>query len=347
MIKIGRRGSLNAVIVASRRAGPRRLSRTSPTIRSRAWSRCSPALAARPARRRHAALPAVDADDHLDRRRQPGDQRHSGEGAAPGSTSASTTCTPADDVRAWLQRRIDAAGGRCDLRTECSGEAFLTAPGRLSRGRGRGGARGDRQDAGTQHLGRHLGRPLHQGRLPGGRIRHARRDAAQGRRERPRSTTSSGSPPFTTRSSTATSPIRADAGLCRNCRCAVWRLAAAARRCPGGRLFQQLGRGRLAIVLRRLADRAALRRADRASLSRCGRRGDAVPLRDRRDHRLHHLLGVLSGRRRGAVAADRPPGPVPGLPVHLQLVDGRAEWRDSAACHPRHPRSSAGRSSAI
>jgi succinyl-diaminopimelate desuccinylase len=38
----------------------------------------------------------------------------------------------ADDVRRWLQAHCEAEGGRFELVTECSGEAFLCPPGRLS-----------------------------------------------------------------------------------------------------------------------------------------------------------------------------------------------------------------------
>ena len=75
-------------------------------------------------------------------------------------------------------------------------ESFLTRSDGAGRPAGGGDPRGDRPRAGAFDQRRHVGRPLLQGRLPGGRVRPRRRDHAPGRRARAGSPTSTGSPPI-------------------------------------------------------------------------------------------------------------------------------------------------------
>lgn len=130
MVKIGRRGSLNAVVVAHGVQG----------------HAAYPDLADNPIPRLVALLASLSADplDHGTPHFQPStltltsiDVGNPAANVIPAKASARLNVRfndlhSADGVRAWLQRRIDAVGGRFELRTECSGEAFLTAPGRLS-----------------------------------------------------------------------------------------------------------------------------------------------------------------------------------------------------------------------
>ena len=85
-------------------------------------------------------------------------------------------------VERWLRQRLDGAGGHYDLTISVSGESFLTPPGPLSDLVSQAVASVTGVAAGARHHRRHLGCPLHQRPLPGGRARSAQRHRPQGRR---------------------------------------------------------------------------------------------------------------------------------------------------------------------
>jgi len=87
--------------------------------------------ARRAARRRHAALPALQPAALQHRCRQPGDQPDPGRGRA-GFNIRFNDKHSAASLERWLRQRLDSAGGSYRLDVTVSGEAFLTEPGPLS-----------------------------------------------------------------------------------------------------------------------------------------------------------------------------------------------------------------------
>ena len=91
-------------------------------------------------------------------------------------------------LTAWIEEEADRAaeefGVGIAARFQISGVSFLTAPGPFTDLVARAVEAETGVTPGTLDLGRHLGRPLHQGPLPGGRVRPGRRDDASGRRAR-------------------------------------------------------------------------------------------------------------------------------------------------------------------
>ena len=191
-IKNGRRGSLTGRLVDLRQAGPRRLSpsRRQPDPRAGADSDRAADAAARS---RHAGLRALQPRSRQRRRRQPRDQRHSRRGSPR--------------LQHPLQRSVDAGvaerrnraarrgGGGRRARTRLSFDptnavAFLTQRGAFTDLVASGRRGRDRAEARAVDQRRHLGRALHQGRLPGRRNRPRRRDHAWRRRARRLSTIS-------------------------------------------------------------------------------------------------------------------------------------------------------------
>ena len=187
MIKIGRRGSLTARLTAygpqGHTAYPDRAKNPLPAL-----VRLLDRLAAHAARRGHRAFRPLDAGDHHHRRRQPGRRTSSPPRRARRSTSASTTPTPARRSRDWIEEEADRAAREFGIgiaaRFQISGESFLTAPGPFTDLVARAVAAETGVDARALHLRRHLRRALHQGPLPGGRVRPRRRHHAPGRRAR-------------------------------------------------------------------------------------------------------------------------------------------------------------------
>ena len=102
------------------------------------------------------------------------------------STSASTISRGADLVRLVEEIAARDAPG-ATVRARISGEAFLTPPGAALRPGRVGYPGGNRHRARAVDQRRHLGRPLPDPALPGGRFRPAQRHHAQGRRDAPRS----------------------------------------------------------------------------------------------------------------------------------------------------------------
>ena len=91
----------------------------------------------------------------------------------------------AESSRAWLEMRLaEAAGGRSPVSHPLFRRGLSQPTRPLQRARRRRRPQGHRSRAEARHLRRHVGRALHQGLLPGGRIRHAGRDRPQSRRER-------------------------------------------------------------------------------------------------------------------------------------------------------------------
>ena len=186
-IKIGRRGSLNGTLIVTGKQGhvayPQRADnpvRGLVTLIARAAGR-----AARPGSAQFDAVAISNSPRSMSATRPsisfPARR-------ARASTSASTTTTRSDSLKTLIeQRAAKAAGGkiRCAFEWEPSNaDVFVTEPGPftdLVAERDRGG---DRAQAGALDHRRHLGRALHQGLLPGGRIRPGRPDHAPGRRAR-------------------------------------------------------------------------------------------------------------------------------------------------------------------
>ena len=112
MIKIGRRGSLSGVSHRQRPAGTFRLSASRRQSACAALMQLADALLDAGLRRRHQGFPADQSGDHLDRRRQSGDQRHPGKGDASPSISASTTAGPPRRCRREIHNRLDRAARR-------------------------------------------------------------------------------------------------------------------------------------------------------------------------------------------------------------------------------------------
>ena len=131
MIKIGRRGSLNAVIEVEGVQG----------------HSAYPQLADNPIPRLLRMLAAIDAKplDHGTPRFQPStvaitsvDVGNPAANVIPARATARLNVRFNDlhtgqSVAAWIDARCAEVGGRFDLRTECSGESFLCPPGSLSR----------------------------------------------------------------------------------------------------------------------------------------------------------------------------------------------------------------------
>ncbi len=96
------------------------------------------------------------------------------------------TWTP-ETLEAEIRRRLDAAteGWICYTATfaPTNAVAFVTEPGPFVGSIVKAVTGGDRGDAEAVHDRRHLRRPLHQGLLPGGRVRSRRPDDAPDRRE--------------------------------------------------------------------------------------------------------------------------------------------------------------------
>ena len=196
MIKIGRRGSISGVDISQRPPGPRRLpaprrqssTRADDALRRAARSRPSttaPGISSRPISKSPRSMSAIPRPTSS-RRRRP---RY--------STSASTTAGPSETLQAEIHNRLDRASRRkkyragreepvaFDLVWRDRAERGFPHPRRKAgRGAERIDPQRDRQDAGTLHIWRHVGRPLHQGLLPGRRVRPGRQDHAHGRRAR-------------------------------------------------------------------------------------------------------------------------------------------------------------------
>ena len=88
----------------------------------------------------------------------------------------------------WIEEEADRAAAAFGVgiaaRFEISGESFLTEPGPFTDLVVARRRRRDRDHARALDLRRHFRRPLHQGALPGGRVRPRRRHHAPGRRAR-------------------------------------------------------------------------------------------------------------------------------------------------------------------
>ena len=111
MIKIGRRGSLSGVITVNGRQGHSAYPHLADNP-LRGLMQLADALLEAGLRRRHQGFPADQSRDHVDRRRQSGDQRDPGQGDASPSTSASTTAGPPRRSRAEIHNRLDRAARR-------------------------------------------------------------------------------------------------------------------------------------------------------------------------------------------------------------------------------------------
>jgi succinyl-diaminopimelate desuccinylase len=130
MVKIGRRGSLNAFL----------------TVHGVQGHAAYPHLADNPIPRLVRMLAVIDADrlDEGTAHFQPStvtitsvDVGNTATNVIPARARATLNVRfndlhGADRIRAWLDAHCAAVGGRYDLRTECSGEPFLCRPGRLS-----------------------------------------------------------------------------------------------------------------------------------------------------------------------------------------------------------------------
>ena len=182
-VKIGRRGSVNMWIevpgVQGHVAYPHRATNPVPPL-----ARVIAALEALHLDDGTDALPAVEPRVHGDLDADQRKQRHSGfgDGAAQHPLQQSPARRRPGD--AWSRRLPSAKRRARRSRARISGEAFLTPPGPLydvvvdgDRGR-------DRHQARAVDQRRHIGRPLPDPALPGGRFRPAQRDHAQGRRMR-------------------------------------------------------------------------------------------------------------------------------------------------------------------
>ena len=111
MIKIGRRGSLSGVVTVSGRQGHAAYPHLADNP-VRGAVTLADALLDAALRRGHRGFPADQSGDHLDRRRQPGDERHSGDGDRSPSTSASTTAGRPRRMQAEIHNRLDRASRR-------------------------------------------------------------------------------------------------------------------------------------------------------------------------------------------------------------------------------------------
>ena len=160
MVKIGRRGSLNAELAVTGVQG----------------HVAYPQLADNPIPRLIAMLSALTADlldegnDHF----QPSnleitsiDVGNQATNVIPATVRASFNVRFNDEhsskgVIRWLREKLDGVGGAYELAIAVSGEAFVSPPGPVHRSRGRGDQGDDRRRARAQHLGRDLRCPLHQ-----------------------------------------------------------------------------------------------------------------------------------------------------------------------------------------
>ena len=184
VVKIGRRGSLNARI----------------TVRGTQGHVAYPARVDNPVHRlvsilgtvlgdggwtRHRVVRAVQPAGHQCRRRQPGHQRRAGHGHARLNIRFNDRHTGASARRSGCRRRSSQPSRPCaSMDVSVSGEAFLTAPG-PAHGPAGGRHRGrDRAVSDGRHRRRHVRRAVHRPLLPGRRVRLGRRDHAHGRRER-------------------------------------------------------------------------------------------------------------------------------------------------------------------
>ena len=183
-VKIGRRGSVNMWIEVPGVQGHVAYPHRADQSRRRRWPGSIAALDARPSRRRHRRLPAVEPRVHRDLDADQREQRHSrlGDGAAQHPLQQ----PPARrrPRRAWSRRSPSARRRARRSRARISGEAFLTPPGQLYDVvvEAIEEETGHRARAVDQR--RHVRRPLPDPALPGGRFRPAQRDHAQGRRMR-------------------------------------------------------------------------------------------------------------------------------------------------------------------
>ena len=181
----------------ARPAGPCRLSASRRQSGARAADADRRAAASGASTRAPQDFQPTNLEDHLDRCRQPGDQRHSGARRRPPSTSASTTpgpprrCRPRSTTGSTAppSARNTATGATSRSTIDLAwrdrpSEVFLTRDDKLIGDAERLGPGRHRPHAGAVDLGRHVGRALHQGLLPGGRVRARRQDHAHGRRAR-------------------------------------------------------------------------------------------------------------------------------------------------------------------
>ena len=302
MIKIGRRGSLTGRLtvrgVQGHVAYPERADNPIPRL-----LRDARRADARAAGCRQRPLPAFRAGDHLDRRRQPGEQRDPGARRARPSTSASTTATRASIARgpaARAARRRSAVATTSRIST--SGEAFVTTPGPLTRAARR--RRSSASSVVTPELSTSGGTsdarfikdvcPVVEFGLVGADHPPGRR---AGRRGRPRGADpglSGASSSAIWRPSDAADDARPQEVL--RSLYGAYRLAWLDR--SGMTPFQSLGRGLLALVLRRGAGRARLCAAGRAGADRPSGGGRARP-----GPSLIQTLGY--GDQLGGVSAGR------------------------------------------
>ena len=188
MIKIGRRGALTARLTAyglqGHSAYPERARNPLPAL-----VRLLDRLASPPARRGHRALRSLDAGDHHHRHRQPGLERHPGRGARDRQHPLQRRPCRRRACRDWIEEEADAGGGRVRRRHRRPrpglGRELPDRARPVHRRWSRGAVAAETGvDAGAFDLGRHLGRALHQGPLPGGRVRAGRRHHAPDRRAR-------------------------------------------------------------------------------------------------------------------------------------------------------------------
>ena len=183
MVKIGRRGSLNAKITVHGTQGhvayPQRAD--NPVHRLIRVAACADR---RTARRRQRLVPAVQPAVHQHRRRQSGDQRHPRVGASAMLNIRFNSDHTGAALSAWLRAVIAQHAERFDLDIAISGEVFLTEPGPLVDTLRQAIIDASRRGAEARHRRRHLGCALHRALLPGGGVRPGRRHHAPGGRTR-------------------------------------------------------------------------------------------------------------------------------------------------------------------
>ena len=180
VIKIGRRGSLNAAVTGARDPGPRRLI---PHQADNPVHRLLLALA---------ALTAAPLDAGSEWFEPSALQVTSIDVGNPASNVIPASATARLNIRfndrhtgaalhGWLRAAVSQHAERFELDVSVSGESFLTTPGAFGGAAARGHRAGLRHGAAARHRGGHLGRALHRPVLPGGGVRAGGGDDAPGR----------------------------------------------------------------------------------------------------------------------------------------------------------------------